>query len=71
VENTGGIHMKKIVGAVMLTCLVAFPIYSQNATKLRVLTAPGMTGTAAKEWDNSLAISGKTPHADLPEVFSD
>ena len=51
--------MRKIT-SLLIVCLLASPVYSQSASKLRVLTAPGINQTAPKEWNNTLAVSGKT-----------
>jgi hypothetical protein len=52
--------MKKIISVVMATCVASLPLTAQSINKLRVLTAPGITETAQKEWNNTLSVSGKT-----------
>ena len=45
----------------LLSCLVVFifawPLYSQTATKLRVVSAPGVTEANPKDWHNSLSAA--------------
>ena len=52
--------MKRLLSLSIIVCLSALPVLGQTVTKLRVLTAPGITQTAPKEWKNTLAVNGKT-----------
>jgi hypothetical protein len=52
--------MKRAFSGFVAICLLALPVYPQTARKLRVLTVPGMSDTAAKEWNNTLSVSGTT-----------
>jgi hypothetical protein len=52
--------MRRIASLLIVVSLVAAPTYSQTVSKLRVLTAPGITDTAQKDWGNTLAVSDKT-----------
>ncbi|HXA78223.1 MAG TPA: hypothetical protein VNV41_13915 [Candidatus Acidoferrales bacterium] len=59
--------MKRTAGLMVVTWLIAAPLYAQTASKLRVLTAPGMTDTAQKDWSNSLTVSDKTLKLTCPK----
>jgi hypothetical protein len=50
--------MKKFVSVLLAACVASLPASAQSVTKLRVLTAPGITETAPKSWSNTLAVSG-------------
>jgi hypothetical protein len=50
---------KKAVAVLMAFSTFAWPAYPQSATKLRVIAAPGVTKSDAKDWKNTLAVSGK------------
>jgi hypothetical protein len=51
--------MRRIASLLIVVSLVGAPTYSQTVSKLRVLTAPGITDTAQKDWGNTLAVSDK------------
>src|SRR5690348_6128886 len=59
-SSPGATMVKKIAAVSMALWLVALPAYSQGATKLRVLGAPGVTKSDPKDWKNSLAVTGQT-----------
>jgi hypothetical protein len=52
--------MKRTASLLIVASLIGAPTYSQTASKLRVLTAPGVTDTAQKNWGNTLTVSDKT-----------
>ena len=51
--------MKRILAFLAVFCISVWPAYSQAATKLRVLTAPGVNETKPKDWHNTLSIANK------------
>lgn len=51
--------MRKILFALVTLTITTAPLYAQNATKLRVIAAPGVTKAQPKNWHNSLGVSGK------------
>lgn len=51
--------MKKVVAVLATLWVAVWPVYSQSADKLRVLAAPGVTKTDAKDWKNTLNVSGQ------------
>ena len=59
--------MKRTVILFIVVSLIGAPTYSQTASKLRVLTAPGVTDTAPKNWNNTLAVSDKTLKLTCPK----
>jgi hypothetical protein len=59
--------MKKAASLLIVASLIGAPMYSQTVSKLRVLTAPGITDTAQKDWGNSLAVSDKTLKLTCPK----
>ena len=52
--------MKGTASILIAVMLIGAPAYSQTVSKLRVLTAPGVTDTAQKDWSNTLTVSDKT-----------
>ena len=59
--------MKKVGSLLIVASLIAAPTYSQTVRKLRVLTAPGITDTAQKDWGNTLSVSDKTLKLTCPK----
>lgn len=59
--------MKKAASLLIVASLVSAPMYAQTARKLRVLTAPGITDPAQKDWGNTLAVSDKTIKLTCPK----
>ncbi|MGB6974461.1 MAG: hypothetical protein WBD67_07245 [Terracidiphilus sp.] len=52
--------MKRFAGIAVALCLTVLPAYpQQSATKLRVVTAPGVTKLDQKDWNNTLTITGQ------------
>ena len=51
--------MKKVIVVLLVFWVVSAPIYCQTADKLRVIAAPGVTKSNAKDWKNTLAVSGQ------------
>jgi hypothetical protein len=49
--------VKRTLVAVCFAGLIAMPAYSQSAQKLRVIAAPGVTKSDAKDWKNRLSVS--------------
>lgn len=50
--------MKRCIGIVLAVTMTALPAFAQSATKLRVVTAPGVTKLDQKDWKNTLTING-------------
>jgi hypothetical protein len=59
--------MKRAASLLVIASLIGAPTYSQTVRKLRVLTAPGITDTAQKDWGNTLAVSDKTLKLTCPK----
>ena len=61
-----------IIAREVLFVLIAFataasPAFAQGVKKLRVLSAPGVTTTAEKDWHNTLTVSGKDLDLSCPK----
>lgn len=59
--------MKKATAALVTLCLAAQPLFAQTASKVRVITAPGVTDTDQKNWKNTLTISGQSLTLSCPK----
>jgi len=59
--------MKGTASILIAVMLIGAPAYSQTVSKLRVLTAPGVTDTAQKDWSNTLTVSDKTLKLTCPK----
>jgi hypothetical protein len=59
--------MKRTAAILIVASLIGAPTHSQTVSKLRVLTAPGVTDTAQKDWGNTLAVSDKTLNLTCPK----
>lgn len=59
--------MQRFTSALVTLCMIAQPLLGQTATKVRVLTAPGVTDTDQKNWKNTLSISGQTLTLSCPK----
>lgn len=59
--------MKRTASLLIVASMIGAPTYSQTVSKLRVLTAPGVTDTAQKDWGNTLAVSDKTLKLTCPK----
>jgi hypothetical protein len=51
--------MKKALTVLLALWIITAPVFSQSADKLRVIAAPGVTKSDAKDWKNTLTVSGK------------
>lgn len=51
--------MRKFAAAMLAVWITALPAFPQSATKLRVVAAPGVTKSDAKDWKNTLTVSDK------------
>lgn len=52
--------MKKAAAIVFAVLIAACPVLPQGATKLRVIAAPGVTKSDAKDWKNTLTVAGES-----------
>jgi hypothetical protein len=59
--------MKRTAAIMIVASLMGAPAYSQSVSKLRVLTAPGVTDTAQKDWGNTLTVADKTLKLTCPK----
>lgn len=59
--------MKRTASLLIVLMLIGAPTYSQTVSKVRVLTAPGVTDTAQKDWNNTLAVSDKSLKLTCPK----
>jgi len=59
--------VKKIVSVLIALWIVAAPTFSQSADKLRVIAAPGVTKSDAKDWKNTLTVSGQNLILNCPK----
>jgi hypothetical protein len=59
--------MKRTGSFLIVASLIGTSTYGQTVSKLRVLTAPGVTDTAQKDWGNTLAVSDKTLKPTCPK----
>lgn len=50
---------KRLLIIVLALAVIVLPAYPQNADKLIVIAAPGVTKSEPKDWRNSLGISGE------------
>jgi hypothetical protein len=51
--------MRRILAFLAVFCISVWPAYPQAATKLRVLTAPGVTEANPKDWNNTLSVTNE------------
>lgn len=61
--------MNKALVTLALVSLLAMPAYPQSADKLRVIAAPGVTKSDAKDWKNNLAFSGPDITLNCPKCM--
>jgi hypothetical protein len=61
--------VKRVLVMIYLTSLLTMPVYSQSANKLRVIAAPGVTKSDAKDWKNTLAVSGTELTLNCPKCM--
>ena len=61
--------MKKIVSLLLSFLIAALPAFPQSAEKLRVIAAPGITKSNAKDWKNTLSVSGQKLALDCPKCL--
>lgn len=59
--------MRKATVLWLTVWLTALPVFPQNATKLRVVAAPGVTKSDAKDWKNTLTVSDKNVALTCPK----
>lgn len=59
--------MKRFLVFVLSVYLIAAPAVPQSADKLRVIAAPGVTKSDAKDWKNTLTISGQNVVLNCPK----
>src|ERR1700689_3771305 len=59
--------MKRAGSLLIVLSLIRASTSAQTVNKLRVLTAPGVTDTAQKDWGNTLAVSDKTLKLTCPK----
>ena len=58
---------RKILFVLIAFATAASPICAQGINKLRVLSAPGVTKSADKDWHNTLTVSGKDLDLSCPK----
>lgn len=59
--------MKKAFSVLLALWIVSAPVFPQSADKLRVIAAPGVTKSDAKNWKNTLTVSGQNLVLNCPK----
>jgi hypothetical protein len=60
-------NMRKILSVFFAVWIIAAPLLPQSANKLRVIAAPGITTSDAKDWKNTLTVSGQNLVLNCPK----
>jgi hypothetical protein len=59
--------MKQPVAAVLAVLMICSPVLGQSFDRLRVIAAPGVTKSDAKDWKNTLTISNQALTLNCPK----
>lgn len=59
--------MRRILSILLAIWIIAPPVLPQSADRLRVIAAPGITKSDAKDWKNTLTVSGQNLVLNCPK----